>query len=188
MLSLSPDTTPHKWWLVNKAFTDRQAKKIEKMFPEETSPNKSGQRALGNEFRKFIKRDTPEGKVFADFNKDAFKHHMTDVTGVDMLQGKLRIELCADGPGFWLEQHVDIPEKLMTLQVYIGSGNSVWGTTIYSQPDVVYKNLPFINNTGWLSVLGEPVLHGVMKNKVDGYRKSVIINYVTDWKDTEQLY
>ena len=76
----------------------------------------------------------------------------------------------------------------MTLQVYIGSGNSVWGTTIYSQPDVVYKNLPFIHNTGWLSVLGEPVLHGVMKNKVDGYRKSVIINYVTDWKDTEQLY
>ena len=25
---------------------------------------------------------------------------MTDVTGVDMLQGKLRIELCADGPIF----------------------------------------------------------------------------------------
>ena len=30
----SPDTTPHKWWLVNKAFTDRQAKKIEKMFED----------------------------------------------------------------------------------------------------------------------------------------------------------
>ena len=35
MLPPSPDTT-HKWWLVNKAFTDRQAKKIEKMFPRYT--------------------------------------------------------------------------------------------------------------------------------------------------------
>jgi len=188
MLSLSPDTTPHKWWTVNKAFTDRQADKIEKMFPEEPNPHDTGKRDAVNKFRKFVNRDTPEGKVFAEFDTDAYKHHITDVTGVDMLQGKLRVELCADASGFWLEEHVDIPEKLMTLQVYIGGGNSVWGTTLFTQPGIVYKNLPFIHNTGWMSVLGEPVLHGVQKNKVDGYRKSVIINYVVDWRDTEQLY
>ena len=188
MLSLSPDTTPHKWWTVNKAFTDNQANKILKMFPEDPNPHDTGKRDAVNKFRKFIKKDTPEGKVFAEFNKDSFKHHITDVTGVDMLKGKLRIELCADASGFWLEEHVDIPEKLMTLQIYLGSGNSVWGTTLYTQPGVVYKSLPFIHNTGSLSVLGEPVIHGVMKNKVDGYRKSVIINYVVDWRDTEQLY
>ena len=187
MLSLSPDTTPHRWWTVNKAFTDRQSEKIEEMFPDDPAKG-TGTRSSINKFRKFVKRDTPEGKVFSEYNKDSFKAHITDVTGVDMLQGALRIELCLDGSGFWLDQHVDIPEKLMTLQVYIGGGNSVWGTHLYTQPDVLYKALPFIHNTGWLSVLGEPVLHGVPKNKVDGLRKSVIINYVTDWKDTEQLY
>ena len=42
------------------------------MFRRYVLPNKSGQ-DIRNEFRKFIKRDTIEGKVFADF-KDAFKH------------------------------------------------------------------------------------------------------------------
>lgn len=188
MISLSPDTTPEKWWMVNEAFTKSQLKKIEKMFPEEVPENNSGKRDSANEFRKFVKEGTPEGKVFKDFATDEFKQHMTDVTGVDMHYGKLRIELCQDGPGFWLEQHVDIPEKLMTLQIYIGEGKPEWGTIIYSQPNVVYKQLEFKNNTGWLSVLGEPVLHGVPQKKVDGSRKSVIINYVTDWRDTDQLY
>ena len=34
-----------------------------------------------------------------------------------MLKGKLRIELCADASGFWLEEHVDI-SVLMTLQIH----------------------------------------------------------------------
>ena len=117
------------------------------------------------------------------------KMKMSDITGVDMKYGNLRIELCQDGPEFWLEQHVDIPEKLMTLQIYLDKGNENWGTVLYSQPDQVFMELPFKSNTGWLGVLGEPVIHGVPKKKVDGVRKSVIINYVTsDWKDTDQLY
>ena len=99
---------------------------------------------------------------------------MTDVTGVDMLQGKLRIELCADGPQFLARTTCRYPsEKLMTSQVYIGSGNSVWGTTIYLN-DVVYKNLALIHNTGWLSVLGEPVLHGVMKIRLTDTEKVLL--------------
>ena len=55
---------------------------------------------------------------------------MTDVTGVDMLQGKLRIELCADGPAL-ARTTCRYLVKTYDPQVYIGSGNSVWGTLIY---------------------------------------------------------
>ena len=189
MIDYTPYTTPEKWWRVHKAFTEAQVKKMIKLFPEEVSENLSGRRASANKFRTFITRDSKGADIFKDWNTLEKKMKKSDITGVDMKYGNLRIELCQDGPEFWLEQHVDIPEKLMTLQIYLDKGNENWGTVLYSQPDQVFMELPFKSNTGWLGVLGEPVIHGVPKKKVDGVRKSVIINYVTsDWKDTDQLY
>ena len=182
------DTTPHNWWAVENVFTKKQITALLKEFPEEAKLEYSGKRDANNAFRKFVTRNTKAGSIFKDWDTNQFKLHLSDVTGVDMREGKLRVELCMDGPGFWLETHADIPEKLMTLQVYLGKGETDWGTVIYSQPESVYRSLPFKENTGWLSVIGEPVLHGVPKEKVDGWRKSVIINYVTDWNDTDQLY
>lgn len=189
MIDYTKYTTPENWWHVHKMFTDAKAKKIAKLYPEEVEANISGKRATANEFRKFVKRGTPEGKVFAEYDKPEFRSYMTDLTGIDMMSGKLRVELVQDTEGFWLEEHVDIKEKLMTLQIYIGKGKQDWGTVIYTQPEQPLMTVPFKHNAGWLSVLGEPVLHGVPKKKVDGLRKSVIINYVTsDWRDLEQLY
>lgn len=188
MMDYKKDTTPHNWWAVENVFTKRQITALLKEFPEEAELEYSGKRDSNNDFRKFAKRGTKLGNIFKEWNNNEFKMHITDVTGVDMSQGKLRVELCMDGPGFWLETHADIPEKLMTLQVYLGEGEENWGTVLYSQPETVYKELPFIQNTGWLAVMGEPVLHGVSQNVVDNWRKSVIINYVRDWRDTDQLW
>ena len=52
-----------------------------------------------------------------------------------MLKGKLRIELCADASGFWLEEHVDISEKLMTLQIYSGLAIVYGGTHCTHNPE-----------------------------------------------------
>jgi hypothetical protein len=102
----------------------------------------------------------------------------------------LRVELCQDGPGFYLDRHIDIPEKLITLQIYLGGGSDSWGTSLYDNDTgkLVHTNL-FKHNTGWLTWAYGNVLHGVEKNMVDDTRRSVIINYVAgDWKDLDQLY
>jgi len=190
MIDYTAYTTPEKWWKVHNAFRESQVKEMIKLFPKEVpEEDSSGKRDSANKFRTFITRNTKGADIFKDWDTLEMRLGLSDITGVDMKTGALRIELCQDGPGFWLSQHVDIKEKLMTLQIYLGEGKESWGTVLYAQPDQVFTELPFKSNTGWLGVLGEPVIHGVPKKKVDGVRKSVIINYVTsDWKDTDQLY
>ena len=83
---------------------------------------------------------------------------------------------------------LDIPEKLITMQIYLQGGKPAWGTSIYRKVGI-FQTVPFVHNTGWLSLNKSPLIHGVRENVVDGIRKSVIINYVVgEWRDKEQLY
>ena len=53
---------------------------------------------------------------------DAFRSYQVvraieRITGANLRVGQLRIEYCQDVAGFWLEPHVDIPVKLITMLV-----------------------------------------------------------------------
>ena len=190
-ISYTSNANPELWFHIHQCFTDKVASKILDYFPEPNEKPNTGKRDGASKFRQFVsKSETPElAKLFADFDTSSIRHHFTDITGVDCTQGHLRIELCQDGPGFFLDTHVDIPEKLITLQIYLGEGKEDWGTTLFYESGRVHRTVPFIHNSGWLGHKDGPLLHGVLKEKVDGIRKSVIINYVVgNWRDTEQLY
>jgi hypothetical protein len=84
-------------------------------------------------------------------------------------------------PGFSLEPHIDIPEKLLTLQIYI-SGEDNCGTNLYP------KIVNFKSNLGWLIKNTEGTTHGFDARAFTKPRVSLILNYVNeDWWDVDQL-
>lgn len=183
---------PGHWFLIEEAFDQELMDNIKNLFPSEpTITEFDGRRAAANEFRQFITRDkNHETAVLFEFlNTDEAREYFTNLTGVDCSQGKLRIELCQDGPGFYLNNHIDIPEKLITLLVYVGEGERYWGTSIFNDNNEYIRTVPFAHNAGWLTHKNADIIHGVRENVIDGFRKSVIINYVVgDWNDTAQLF
>lgn len=190
--SVTYKTDPAPWVEVKRAFDDDFANMLLDHFPEPYSVDYNGERACTNKFRKFITRtDTPElAEIFKHWDTAESRDYFTEISGRDCSQGLLRIELCQDGPGFYLDKHIDINEKLITLQVYLGEGDISWGTTIYNADHTIYHTNEFRHNTGWMSFKESPLLHGVEKSvAVNGQRRSIIINYVVgDWRDTDQLY
>lgn len=182
---------PAPWIDVNKAFDESFADALLSYFPSEVySIDYDGRRSCTNDFRTFVNRDTNIELVemFKDWDTSESREFFSEISGQDCSDGTLRIELCQDSSGFYLDKHIDIPEKYITLQVYLGEGDETWGTSIYNNNDLYHTN-KFIHNTGWMSFKGSPLIHGIEKGVINGIRRSVIINYVIgDWNDTDQLY
>ena len=183
------NNAPADWFYIKKAFPIAFANSLLEFFPEAEAGNNTGKRDGSNEYRTFITKEIPKAyDLFEAWNTLYSKQMFSDLTGIDCTRGKLRIELCQDAPGFWLEKHIDIPEKLITLQIYLGDGDVNWGTSLYHSKGS-HMTVPFVHNQGWLTVAGSKCVHGVEPDVINGIRRSIIINYVVgDWRDTEQLY
>ena len=111
----------------------------------------------------------------------ATKQFFSQLINVDLSAVRTRLELCVDLPGFSLEPHVDIPEKLLTLQIYL-SGEPNCGTNLYP------KTVKFTENLGWLIRNTEDTIHGFDYRPFTKPRVSLILNYVNnDWWDVDQL-
>lgn len=109
------------------------------------------------------------------------KQFFSNLIATDLADARTRLELCVDLPGFSLEPHIDIPEKLVTLQIYI-SGETHCGTNLYP------KTVVFKPNLGWLIKNTPDTTHGFDHRPFKKPRVSLILNYVNDdWWDTEQL-
>lgn len=175
---------PKKWFHVFNILTPDECKFLSTL--NKVPVENTGERDHHNQHRVFITR---ESKFFSRFNSKQTRKALSKLTGVNCYKGKLRIEYCVDYPGFFLKKHYDIPEKLITLQTYLGDGNIYWGTDLYNDDKTYNRLVPFIHNTGWLVANNTKLLHGVQKNSVSGRRHSLIINYVVgDWKDKDQLW
>ena len=114
------------------------------------------------------------------------------LTGADLSRGRLRIEYCQDVDGFWLEPHVDIPAKLMTLLVYLSDDPRLAdaGTDVYdaSPEHRPVARSPYRPGAGLLFVPGKDTWHGFTPRPIAGVRKSIIVNYVSpDWRSVEEL-
>lgn len=182
---------PSPWVDVPLAFPKEFADDILKHFPQENPVGDyDGTRSSNNSFRMFVNRYTNKELtvMFEPWDTVESRLFFTQLTGVDCSDGLLRIELCQDYSGFYLHKHIDIPEKYITLQIYLGDGDESWGTSIYDNSKL-YKTNSFKHNSGWLSYRDSALIHGIEKNTITGIRRSIIINYVIPtWRDTDQLY
>ena len=108
----------------------------------------------------------------------------------DLTDTYLRIEYGQDTDGFWLEPHTDIGVKSFTMLLYLsdGEGHEKLGTSIYADRETHVGESPFEPNLAMIFVPSDHTWHGFEARPINGVRKSIIINYVTqDWRAREQL-
>ncbi len=102
----------------------------------------------------------------------------------------LRLEYAQDVDGFWLEPHTDLGVKKFTCLIYLsnGPGHGKLGTDIYWSKERHYGVSPFKRGAAMVFVPADDTWHGFEKRRIEGVRRSVILNYVThDWRAREQL-
>jgi hypothetical protein len=187
-MNLQKHTEPDTWFHVTNIFTPKELGIIGKYLPQE-GLEINGKREHHTSSRTFITENSdPEiAKLFAPWQDKA--DELSDMFEVDCTGGRLRVELITDAEGMHLTPHIDIKEKLFTFQIYLGKGEADWGTTLYKDWDTKFYTVPFVNNTGWATNKDADVIHGVLENRINGTRTSLIINYVKgDWRDTDQLF
>lgn len=155
----------------------------------------SGKRELHNATRTYFDVDNrkkyPCCEAFSQAFQDARvvdkieKHFGTDLDGT-----YLRIEYAQDTGGFWLEPHSDLGVKNFTMLLYASKdeAHKDLGTDIFDGDKKLFARSPFVPNGALVFVPADNTFHGFEPRTIEGVRKSLIINYVTDeWRAREQL-
>mgnify|MGYP001215080935 FL=1 len=174
---------PFRWWWIEDCLNGELLGWLNKQ--EANSIALDGRRAATNDERTWISR----GPVARYFDKTETRKQFEEISGVNFDNARTRIELCNDyATEIQLDPHIDIVEKLMTLQIYL-KGDAWCGTDLYADPqDPPVTRVPFDKNCGWLVVDKDDSWHGLERRQVKSPRKSLIVNYVVgNWQDEEQL-
>lgn len=116
---------------------------------------------------------------------------LESLCGVSFKGSYLRIEYCQDREGFWLEPHMDIKEKIITMQIYLNTASdaATLGTDLYDNDKKPFSTAPSTLGQGMIFIPKEPnSWHGFEKRPIKDVRRSLIINYVTgDWRSRHEL-
>jgi len=128
--------------------------------------------------------------VAATFDTTKVREALSELVGVDLAPHHLRIELCRDTDGFWLEPHTDIRVKRFTMLIGLNREPvlSDVGTDLYDGPDRHWGTAPFGCGRALVFVPGDDTWHGFRPRPIRGVRRSLIVNYVDDaWRARREL-
>ncbi len=187
---------PYKHWFVTKCLPADAVTAIQALpFAAPALSGISGKRELHNATRTYFdagnREKFPVCQAVADgFQSPAMTEHIEKVYGINLKGSYLRIEFAQDINGFWLEPHTDLGVKVFTMLLYLSTDpqHSVLGTDIYDNDKKHIGRSPFVPNGAMIFVPSNNTYHGFEPRQIDGVRKSIIINYVTnEWKAREQL-
>ncbi len=187
---------PYKHWFVTKCLPADAVTAIQALpFAAPALSGISGKRELHNATRTYFdagnREKFPVCQAVADgFQSPAMTEHIEKVYGINLKGSYLRIEFAQDINGFWLEPHTDLGVKVFTMLLYLSTDpqHSVLGTDIYDNEKKHIGRSPFVPNGAMIFVPSNNTYHGFEPRQIDGVRKSIIINYVTnEWKAREQL-
>ncbi len=188
--------TPYPHWLLSHCLPQDVLDAILAL-PFEAPPldGVSGKRELHNNTRKYFDQENmghhPVCRAFNEaFQSKAVTDHIEKQFGTNLEGTYLRVEVAQDTDGFWLEPHSDLGVKLFTMLLYTSkdASHADLGTDIYDADKKPVGRSPFESNGALVFIPADNTFHGFEKRKIDGVRKSVIINYVSDeWRAREQL-
>ena len=111
---------------------------------------------------------------------------VSDLTGKDLSNAYVRVEVICDREGFWLKPHCDIKEKLLSSLLFVNKFNESeeLGTDFYNENLTKVKTIPYRHNYGYFFSSGQNTWHGMEKKVIKRERRSLLVNYVTfktDW-------
>ena len=183
------------WFLANCLPQDILDDIIELPFPAPDLGGVSGKRELHNATRTYFDAENRSKyascAAFAEaFQDERITSKVASHFGTNLDGTYLRIEYAQDTNGFWLEPHSDLGVKNFTMLVYMSKDDSHkgLGTDIYDAEKKHVGRSPFEAGGALVFVPSDHTFHGFEARAIEGVRKSIIVNYVTDeWRAREQL-
>lgn len=124
------------------------------------------------------------------FETKEIRSAFADLTGANLEDTWLRLELCLDKDGFWLESHTDIGAKKLTFLVSLSTaeGAEEWGTDIMTESGQSLARSSGIFNSAFLFIPAYNTWHGFEKRPIKGIRRTLILNYVdASWRAKHEL-
>ena len=194
--SAERNADPYPWFILRDCVPADAVEPLRDLpFPAPDLEGVSGTREAHNKSRNYFdvkaRGEHPVCEALAQALQDPeVVDAVAETFGTNLFNTSLRIEYGQDTDGFWLEPHTDIGVKNFTMLLYLsdGPGHDKLGTSIYSDRDTHVGETPFAPNTAMVFVPSDKTWHGFEARPIDGVRKSIIINYVTqDWRAREQL-
>ena len=202
---------PFTHWELNQPLTDEQINEIitaDIDNPTEHNLNYDGTRAIdggeGNfrqgivdggkalKFRCFVTKENSNNfphltKFINELQNKETTKKVSELTGKDLYNSYVRVEVICDRQGFWLKPHCDIKEKLMSCLLFVNkhNENEDLGTDFYDNNLNKVKTLPYKDNYGYFFSSGPNTWHGMEKKNIKKERRCLQVNYVTfktDWK------
>jgi len=187
---------PYPYWILRSVFPRAVYDELKDMpFPVADLGGVSGTREAHNPDRVYFAGENLESFKSARAIAEAFQDGETVALFADAFKGPLadtylRIEYAQDIDGFWLKPHTDIGVKMFTMLIYMSDDprHADLGTDIYSDPETRVDRSPFEPNSAMIFVPSDHTWHGFEKRRIEGVRRSIIVNYVTDaWRARDQL-
>jgi hypothetical protein len=188
--------SPYPHWFLNHCLPEQAVREIQGLpFAAPALSGISGKRELHNATRTYF--DAPNRAahgvcqaVCQGFQDPRLTKQIETAFGTKLAGTYLRVEFAQDINGFWLEPHTDLGVKVFTMLLYLSTDpqHAALGTDFYDADKKHLGRSPFTPNGAMVFVPSNNTYHGFEARQIDGVRKSVIINYVTnDWKAREQL-
>lgn len=189
---------PWRHWLLDDMYPEDMVRELEALpFTPPDGVVHAGRREVNNSSRVYLSPDVQREHPCAAKLVEAMLDPKTLAAverecDIDLSGSLLRMEYCMDVGDFWLEPHTDIFVKKFTMLLYLssGPGSDNCGTDVLAveEPHALVGEAPFGLNKGTLFIPGPDTWHGFHKRAINGVRKSIIINYVTqDWRDRYEL-
>ncbi len=190
------ESRPYRHWFLQDALPVDSSRAIAAL-PIAPPPvsDTYGKRETHNDIRIFMSaKDRARypvcGEIAEAFQEFETARAVEKTFGVKLKGSLLRIEYCQDVDGFWLEPHVDIPVKLVSMLIFLCDqpADENWGTDIYDADRKLVANAECRFNRGFVFVPSKDTWHGFHRRAITGIRKSIIVNYVTqDWRARHEL-
>lgn len=188
---------PYQHWFLNNVLPDFVCDSLIEWMPDARviSGDIQGRRANNNQNRVFVNPEKQQEDQRCAALAQAFESQETrdlfsKMTGADLSDTWLRLELCLDKEGFWLEHHTDIGAKKLSflLSLSLGEGAESWGTDLMNAQGEYLARSPGTFNSAFLFIPGNDTWHGYQKRPMSGIRRTLIVNYVDkNWRAKHEL-
>jgi hypothetical protein len=188
--------SPYRHWFLRDVFPSAVYDELKDMpFPVADLGGVSGTREAHNADRIYFAGRNLENFESARSAAEAFQENETvellkEAFGGPLKDTFVRIEYAQDTDGFWLKPHTDIGVKMFTMLIYMSDDprHAGLGTDIYADEHTHVGRSPFVPNSAMIFVPSKNTWHGFEKRPIEGVRRSIIVNYVTnEWRAREQL-
>ena len=202
---------PFDHWELNKPLTEEQINEITNADianPVEHNLKYDGTRAIDGgtpeyrtgivdggkalKYRCFVTKENSNKfpyltKFINELQSKEATNKVSELTGKDLSNSYVRVEVICDRRGFWLKPHCDIKEKIMSCLLFVNKHNESedLGTDFYDSNLKKVKTLPYRDNYGYFFSSGPNTWHGMEKKEIVKERRCLQVNYVTfktDWK------